>query len=494
MTEVPVDGQSASPTGRLRTVIPYLLLFFLVLLVYGVSPVVMNGDSFLLAPTTAAVLDGDGLRITEFLGPATDGGLAWVQSDSGDGRVVAGSELPPSVPAGTEVYNYFPWPQALLAVPFAFVFKFGEFVTGGAVSFDGLVAAGNTGAFNLIGAATSTAVTVVLLTAIVEVLLRARAVAGARRLALLSGLVIAFGTPAWSTLSRALWSQTTSTMLTSGAVLMAVLLAIRPGRQHPWLAYGLGLLSFLAYASRPTAVIGMCALGIWFLVTFRRQWFTLVTGLAGLLTVAIPWVLVNVTTFGTLQPPYYNADRVGFAGTTVEAILGNLISPNRGLFVFSSIALLSIWGAVRAIRRPELLPRGLVWVAVTVSVLHLVAVSGSSEGWWAGSAIGPRFMADLLPYLVLLAVPAVEKLATGTTKPVRIGVLALCIVSVLVNGLTATSRPAACWNLDPVSVDEDPARVWDWSDWQVARPLRALGETGSVVEAFIRPCAALTAE
>jgi hypothetical protein len=140
-------------------------------------------------------------------------------------------------------------------------------------------------------------------------------------------------------------------------------------------------------------------------------------------------------------------------------------------------------------------PRSLAVAAAALAVAHWVVVSGLGEDvWWAGSAYGPRFMADLVPVLALLSLPVVERLASGRTSAgVRAAVAALAVASVLANLPGAWARPTACWNVDPVDVDRDPSRVWDWSDLQVLRPLRVLADTGSVREMLFQRCDELIA-
>jgi hypothetical protein len=46
----------------------------------------------------------------------------------------------------------------------------------------------------------------------------------------------------------------------------------------------------------------------------------------------------------------------------------------------------------------------------------------------------------------------------------RVAFVALLIVSVWINSRGARSPATFAWNHDPVSVDAQPERLWDWSD------------------------------
>ena len=85
-----------------------------------------------------------------------------------------------------------------------------------------------------------------------------------RRVAFAVGLVVAMGTSAWSTLSRAPWSQTTSLVFASLAVLTAFKVATRaPETDGRWGrdAVVLGATAALAYVARPTGAVLVLGLG-----------------------------------------------------------------------------------------------------------------------------------------------------------------------------------------------------------------------------------------
>jgi hypothetical protein len=126
---------------------------------------------------------------------------------------------------------------------------------------------------------------------------------------------------------------------------------------------------------------------------------------------------------------------------------------------------------------------------VGIVVAHWLVVSGAGEGWWAGATYGPRFMADMIPIAAFLAIPAVVALVERRTRPlVRGAAAALGVVSILMHLPGAWSKPAHCWNLEPPRVDDDPARVWDWSDMQALEPIRMLADGASPREAVMGSC------
>ena len=111
--------------------------------------------------------------------------------------------------------------------------------------------------------------------------------------------------------------------------------------------------------------------------------------------------------------------------------------------------------------------------------------------WWAGTSFGPRFMTETLPFIFVLSLPFVNwiiawRSETPGRRPLtyRIGVagaVVLLACSVLINAQGGVLRSSICWNLkahDVESVDQNPARVWSWSDPQVVYAWQAVRTEG----------------
>ncbi len=260
-------------------------------------------------------------------------------------------------------------------------------------------------------------------------------------LALASALLFGLGTSVYST-AQALWQHP--------AVLVFLVIAIdaldslearASSRSAPVAALCLSL----AAAARP-AVIPLCgALFIYLLIHARARALRL------LAVAAIPAAAVavyNTTFFGA---PW----RFGPAGVTgrffsalPESAAGLLLSPARGLLVFTPIALVAAWGLVTQGRRP--LARGLM-MAVAV---HFAFVACWNE-WHGGESFGPRLLTDLLPALFFF-------LPDGLAALPRAGaVLGLASVGVqLLGGWTYDYR----WERLHQRGQEFDAALWSWSD------------------------------
>ena len=113
----------------------------------------------------------------------------------------------------------------------------------------------------------------------------------------------------------------------------------------------------------------------------------------------------------------------------------------------------------------------------------MIAKFGST----GGTVFGPRLMLDIVPFLVVLAAPTFlvlfEPARQGRSWPRRFAVLGVAAVltwGLFVNATGALLRDSRCWSVVPISVDAEPARIWDWSDPQFLRPYRDLFEGHSL--------------
>jgi hypothetical protein len=140
------------------------------------------------------------------------------------------------------------------------------------------------------------------------------------------------------------------------------------------------------------------------------------------------WIVVMIVhskiTFGTLLPPYLWSSHVEsgrLAGELLlssypEAVLGTLLSPGRGLFVYLPFLVVVIGLILRSWNWvPD---RKLAWTAIGACIAHWQLVS-LFRNWWGGQSFGPRLMSDLIPWFFLLNVFA----AVAAQDAVRAGAL-----------------------------------------------------------------------
>jgi hypothetical protein len=245
---------------------------------------------------------------------------------------------------------------------------------------------------------------------------------------------------------------------------LSLYLILRADRQ-PWLIQYIGALLAMAYVIRPTNSLSFICFSLFVLLYYRQYFWRY---LVWALFVLAPFIIFNLSTYGALLPPYYSLGRIGLHSSFFEALLGNLISPARGLFVFSPIFLMAFLGIFLKMRGGG---RAKVdYFLVAIIGLHWLAISAYSH-WWAGYSYGPRFFADMVPFLVYFLIPVVGFLTQGNRpKWIMLTIfLGLTALSFWVNYQGAVRWEVHLWNVNPVSVDSKPSRIWDWQDIQFLR-------------------------
>jgi len=221
--------------------------------------------------------------------------------------------------------------------------------------------------------------------------------------------------------------------------------------------------------------------------------FAVVRSAAAFLAVLAVFCGYSYSQYGSVIPPYYVPGRlqeipaIGFA----ESLGLNLISPSRGLIIFNPIALLAVAGIVLRLRRRSFIGLDIVLCASVIAQWLVIAKFGST----GGTIFGPRLMLDIVPFLVVLAAPTFlvlfEPGRAGRPWLHRlavVGVAAALIWGLFVNATGALLRDSRCWSVVPVSVDAEPARIWDWSDPQFLRPYRDLTEGHSLGWVLLGSC------
>ncbi len=288
-----------------------------------------------------------------------------------------------------------------------------------------------------------------------------------RSRALVLALLFVFCSPAWSLASRALWQHGPSMML-----LILVLLLLLRAEARPAAVSYLGLPLSLAFFLRPTNAVAVVAMTVIIVCYHRRR-------LAGYILSTAPVTLAfcaySTTVYGTLLAPYSFVARTNQAGLSLhdrflEALVGNLASPGRGLLVYVPLLLLVPVGIMLPLVSEQ--ERRLRPFLVAIVGAHWVLVS-SYEDWIGGHSYGPRYMTDIVPFLFFLLVPVMARVDWQRSAMAAVLIL-LAGASLWIHYLGAWRWEVWEWNSTPTDVNQSQARVWDWSDPPFLRTYRSL--------------------
>ena len=151
-----------------------------------------------------------------------------------------------------------------------------------------------------------------------------------------------------------------------------------------------------------------------------------------------------------------------------RGVAGVLISPSRGLFVYTPVALFALAAFLPAARDNRGKHRSLLIVAAIFAVLHTLFMAKWSI-WWGGFSWGPRLLTEIAPCLVILiaiGVPAIEQ------RNLRALFVTAAVYSCLIQALGAYCYPKGRWDQSPVDINIEQTRLWDWVDNPIARTAR----------------------
>jgi hypothetical protein len=279
--------------------------------------------------------------------------------------------------------------------------------------------------------------------------------------------VAAFGTQVFSTASRSTWSDTWGILLVGISASLLLRSAVRTrSLDVPLLA----TLEGVAYIVKPTNSIVLVGTVLYIAATNRRNLWPFVLVVAAWLCVLFAYSLLH---FHKLLPDYFGPDRLRRMSS--EAFFGNLISPSRGLLVYVP-AVIAI-GLVLVRYRRTLRFRALAGLAVFVIAAHLLTLAGFVP-WWGGHSYGARLTASLVPWLVTLAILALDAARIARRAPgyrradlvLRASAVVLCVASIGINSVGAFSSESSKWNWSPDDIDHAPRRLWSWRHPQFLAP------------------------
>ena len=280
---------------------------------------------------------------------------------------------------------------------------------------------------------------------------------GSRRRALGFAFVYAFGTGVWSVASRGLFQHGPALLFLSVGLYLIV-------RGSPRSVSSAGLCLALAVLARPTNLALAVPLAA-FVALRHRSRLPAFLGLA-----AIPAALHGLYCWRYWGTPFSLGQEVpagSFSGDPLQGLAGLLVSPSRGLLVFSPIFLFAIPASIAAFRRPAD-SRGLLTRCLSAGSLLVLAIYSFWSMWWGGHSFGYRLILELaLPLVVLIAAdwPRIRRSRAATS----LFGMALAI-SIFVQSLGAFVYPSR-FN---ATVDEDPMKLWDLRNSEIVLSVEKL--------------------
>jgi len=233
------------------------------------------------------------------------------------------------------------------------------------------------------------------------------------RWSLALAVAFAFGTNTWMVSSQALWQHGAGELL----IALALLLVLAPGSAIRTALLG-AVCVFMA-ANRPPDALIAGAIGLFTIWSRRRSALWLLAGaavpLAALLYYNLDFIGHYVGGYALGKNPNKEFFRLNWSG-----VAGLLVSPARGLLIFSPFLVFIPMGLIQRLRAPD--SRALT-VALSLAVAAQFLLYSQAD-WRAGVSWGPRWLTDTLPILVWMLLPVPLLL-----RPLARGVLILAMVA-----------------------------------------------------------------
>jgi hypothetical protein len=225
--------------------------------------------------------------------------------------------------------------------------------------------------------------------------------AAGRSRAILAAVAYGFATGTWVISSQALWLHGMGELLAVCALLAATARTSAASLTAAGLAAGL-----LAVNRPPDAALG-AGIVFYLLVRHRRR---ALWSMGAAVAAAAPFLLYNITVFGHWAGGYawaVTGSHPYMSHSLLPGVAGLLLSPGKGLLVFSPFLLFLACRALPAYQPPDR-DRLLEGVAVAAFLVQLYIFARAD--FRAGACYGPRYLTDFLPVLVWLLAPVIARL------------------------------------------------------------------------------------
>lgn len=261
--------------------------------------------------------------------------------------------------------------------------------------------------------------------------------------AFLIAITYGLGTCVWSISSQALWQHGPSEFF-----LALGTLCLTRSRGNRMCAAGCGLAFALAVTCRAPNALVVVAVALHFLLSDRKG---LVFFLLGGLPIAVGLGLYQHVHHGAFYSPGRSGVDAWFAQQKTgspdlwqtplgEGLAGLLVSPGRGLLVYSPVLIFGLVGLVLVWFKP----RYRELRAPAIGAVALILLAAKWYDWWGGWCFGYRPIVDVAPLLAVLMLPLIEFVTRNVLLSVAFATLLTWSIGVQFLGAFAYHPPA--WN------------------------------------------------
>ncbi|MBU0613296.1 hypothetical protein KKB10_04755 [Patescibacteria group bacterium] len=279
-------------------------------------------------------------------------------------------------------------------------------------------------------------------------------------------IIYAFGTSSWTISSQDLWQHGTSQLF----LILVVYLLLKPKKSD--LVFLLtGLAVGLAIAARYLNIIFAVIFFVYILYKYREKILSVILGASVPLTLLL---IYQAYYFSYFWQTGYSCDAFNVVPCIEhwhnpfwDGFGGLLISPSRGLFVFSPFIILSIIGIwiVWKRKKEKNQEYRLLFRYLSIGVLIFTMVMSKWWAWYGGVTYGPRMLVDIVPFIMLFFIPVVLN-DLFRKKAVIICFCLLIVFSIFVQ-FAGVIYWDSIWDNTFDSLSGDHSWLWDWNNSQL---------------------------
>lgn len=243
------------------------------------------------------------------------------------------------------------------------------------------------------------------------------------KLAMALSLVYGFATNTWATSSQALWQHGLSQLL-----IILALLAFYLAKEKNNYLYLSGLFISLAVAERNNDLIPAVLLLGFVLYMYKSK--AIKFALPGLIVGSL-LITYHLSVWGTMGGNY-GAFFVNFTGSILDGLPYFFFNVNRGLFVYSPVLIFGLFGIIVLLKNrknKETLDKSIYYVSLASIAIGVILISRLAD-LSGGPVFGPRLSTDLIPFFIILMVPAIEQISITQFKSKSFIITCLCLLTI----------------------------------------------------------------
>jgi len=292
-----------------------------------------------------------------------------------------------------------------------------------------------------------------------------------KRTAIIVALIFAFATNTWATSSQAFWQHGLIELLLAVSI---YLILMNEKHASDKIIISLGIISGLFIFNRSADSILLIPM-ILYILALRDQRIIYYFGAMAL--AGTPFLFYNLHYFGNLFGGYnVMATQIHFNSEAIIGFVGLLVSPSRGIFIYTPIMLFSIVGYFKIFKLSNNSVKNFLF-ASGFSVLGQILLYGAFICWWAGWSYGPRFLTGMLPLLAMFLGLYIKDISfdiKNRKKLLIVGVFSVLLIwSIFAQIVGVFYFPNGNWDADSGVTLTNTEKLWDWKDTPITRSFDA---------------------